>query len=133
MEDDSTTADTTSKSPEPCVEALSPPTACIIESPRSSVSSNEESASVVSSDHQYTQLASVVVKPHETNKQAIRRVKNNAASRVCRRQRKNRLTTNIDKMAELTAKNRELLAKIAEAESVVSLLKNHLIKATCKK
>lgn len=117
----------------PQMDAPSTPNANVIESPRSSVSSIEECASVVASDHQYTQLASIVVKPHETSKQAVRRVKNNAASRVCRRQRKTRLTTNIDKVADLIAKNRELLQKIADAESIVTLLKNHLVNATCKK
>lgn len=107
--------------------------ASISSSPRSSVSDSDDSISIVAIDHQYTQLASVRAKPHETKKEAIRRVKNNAASRVCRRQRKNRLISNIDKVAELTATNNELLQQIRDVESIVCLLKDHLVKATSKK
>lgn len=86
----------------------------------------------VKNDHQYTQLADVKVKSHETKKQAIRRVKNNAASRVCRKQRKNKLVTNISKVDGLVAKNIELRKQISDVESIVSLLKEHLVKATKK-
>lgn len=94
---------------------------------------DSSSVTAVASDHQYTQLASVKVKPHETHKQAIRRVKNNAASRVCRKQRKNRLTTNMEKAAELMEKNAQLRKSLSEIENFVSLLKDHLVKSTCKK
>lgn len=89
-------------------------------------------SAAVNIDHHYTQLADVQVKPHETKKQAIRRVKNNAASRVCRRQRKNRLTTNMDRVKELVASNDQLRQRLSEIEGVVSLLKEHLVKATRK-
>lgn len=113
----------------PEVVALSPSSSSSGET--SSVS--EDFACVVANDHQYTQLSNVTVKPHETKKQAIRRVKNNAASRVCRKQRKNRLTTNAGKVAELTTKNNELMERIREVENLVTLLKDHLVKATSKK
>lgn len=86
----------------------------------------------VQNDHQYTQLADVKVKAHETKKMAIRRVKNNAASRVCRKTRKNKLVTNISKVDELTARNSELRKRISDVESLVSLLKEQLVKATKK-
>lgn len=92
---------------------------------------------VVQIDHPYVAppvsiVSAVEVKPHETKKQAIRRVKNNAASKVCRRTRKNKLQDMFSQSDELLAKNVELKRKIAEVESVVSLLKEHLIKATKK-
>lgn len=96
----------------------------------SSDTNSEYAAAAVETDHHYTQLQNVVVKPNETKKQAIRRVKNNAASRVCRKQRKNRLVTNAAKAEELTKKNKELLATIANVQSVVDLLKEHLVNAT---
>lgn len=92
-----------------------------------------ESVTAVANDHQYTQLASVTAKPHETKKQAMRRVKNNAASRVCRKQRRNRLTTNMGKVGDLMAQNEKLTQSIKQVEDLVSLLKEHLVKATCKK
>lgn len=99
----------------------------------SQISSEESLPSPTASldnDHQYTKLASVVVKPYETRKQAIRRVKNNASSRVCRRQRKTRLTTNIGKVAELVSKRDELRRDVQEVEDMVRLLKEHLVSAT---
>lgn len=112
-----------------------------LEAMENSASSTEESAaaekvadsSVVESDHQYTQLNSIVIKPHETKKQAVRRVKNNAASKVCRKQRKTKFTTNVQKIAVLTKTNSELKCSIASIESVVELLREHLVKANCKK
>ena len=97
-----------------------------------SETSNSVDSSAVKNDHQYTQLADVQIKPHETKKQAIRRVKNNAASRVCRKQRKNRLVTNISKVEDLIAKNKDLRKQISDVEKLVSLLKEHLVKATKK-
>lgn len=97
----------------------------------SETTSNVDSVAV-KNDHQYTQLADVQVKPHETKKQAIRRVKNNAASRVCRKQRKNRLVNNMSKVEELVAKNNDLRKQISDVENLVSLLKEHLVKATKK-
>ncbi|XP_067932410.1 uncharacterized protein [Watersipora subatra] len=95
--------------------------------------SADETTSVIALDHQYTQLACIKVKAHETKKEAIRRVKNNAASRVCRRQRKTRLTTNTQRIAELTASNGALTEQIRSIESVVLLLKENLVRATCQK
>lgn len=99
-------------------------------SSENSSNTNTEATTAVEVDHQYTQLCNVVVKPHETKKQAIRRVKNNAASKVCRKQRKNRFATNAAAMEELAKKNKELQENIASVQSVVDLLKEHLVSVT---
>jgi hypothetical protein len=89
--------------------------------------------SAVESDHQYTQLSTIEIKPHETKKQAIRRVKNNAASKVCRKQRKNKFAANMEKVAELTEANKRLKAAVDSVQSLVALLNDHLVRATTSK
>lgn len=86
----------------------------------------------VESDHQYSQLCNVEVKPHETKKQAVRRVKNNAASKVCRRQRKNKFATNVQEIERLTKANDDLKQSITGVQAVVDLLREHLVHATRK-
>jgi len=101
------------------------------------------SQEVIQADHAYpltikpgsdplTAEPVVEVKPHETKKQAIRRVKNNAASKVCRRTRKNKQKDMCALAQELSDKNKSLMREIGEVESLVRLLKEHLVKATKK-
>jgi hypothetical protein len=93
----------------------------------------EDVAMTTESDHTYTQLGQLQIKPNETKKQAIRRVKNNAASKVCRKQRKNRFSNNVQKIEELTRLNGELRARLDSMQRVVSILQDHLVTATkCK-
>lgn len=89
---------------------------------------------VIDHDHSdYTMKQVVEAKPHETEKQALRRVKNNAASKVCRKQRRNKFKENSLVVGDLVAKNTELRKKIAQMEDVVSVLKAHLVQSTCKR
>jgi len=87
----------------------------------------------VNTDHSYTQLSSIKLKPNETRKQAIRRIKNNAASKVCRRQRKSRFKENSTRVEELMMRNAELQNDLITIQGVVEILKDHLVKATTKK
>jgi len=87
----------------------------------------------VNTDHSYTQLSSIKLKPNETRKQAIRRIKNNAASKVCRRQRKSRFKENSTRVEELMMRNAELQNDLITIQVVVEILKDHLVKATTKK
>lgn len=88
---------------------------------------------VVDTDHSYTQLSSIKLKPNETRKQAIRRIKNNAASKVCRSQRKSRFKENSARVKELMLRNAELHNDLINIQGVVEFLKDHLVKATSKK
>jgi hypothetical protein len=89
-----------------------------------------EAKLAVESDHQYSQLCNIEVKPHETKKQAIRRVKNNAASKVCRKRRKNKFATNTEKISELLQANADLQKNIDSVQNVVDILREHLVKVT---
>lgn len=73
------------------------------------------------------QLDEVKVKPHETKKEAIRRVKNNMASKVFRSRKKYKLEDLLAKEEELVEENRLLRTDVEAVEEMVKVLKEGLI------
>ncbi|XP_028407117.1 uncharacterized protein LOC114529503 [Dendronephthya gigantea] len=61
------------------------------------------------------------------DKIAVRRMKNNEASRVCRASRKARHNDLFDQEKKLTIENKELAAKVKELSATVEYLRNHLV------
>ena len=71
--------------------------------------------------------ATITPKPHETKQDAIRRVKNNLASRDFRSRKKYRLEDLLTSEQELIVQNKQLKGDIASIEEVVNVLKEGLI------
>jgi len=67
------------------------------------------------------------VKPHESKKQAVRRVKNNLASRDFRSRKRSKLSDMLEQADELVVENEALRVDLASVEAVVKLLKEGLI------
>ena len=72
--------------------------------------------------------AEVEVKSHETKKRAIRRVKNNMASREFRSRKKTKLEVNTEKVSHLERENEKLRSDLQSVEDVVRILKDGLVK-----
>ncbi|XP_067930314.1 uncharacterized protein [Watersipora subatra] len=75
----------------------------------------------------HKKLGDVIPKPHETQKAAIRRVKNNAASRVFRSRKKNKLEDLIEQEEQLDTENRVLRRDLEKVEEVVRVMKECLV------
>lgn len=69
----------------------------------------------------------VITKPNETRQEAIRRIKNNQASRDCRGRRRSRYELGMARIDELNEDNTTLRQKIADVEEVVRTLREGLI------
>lgn len=69
----------------------------------------------------------VIVKPNETKKEAVRRVKNNMASRVFRHKRRSNLEKLLSREEELVRRNRDMRKDVEMVEEMVQLLKEGLV------
>ena len=69
-----------------------------------------------------------VVKPNETKKQAVRRVKNNLASRDFRSRKKSKLSDMLERCDYLETENEALRNDLTSVEEVVRILKEGLIR-----
>lgn len=67
-------------------------------------------------------------KPHESERQAIRRVKNNFASKVFRSKRRSKLELMLTQEEELTQENSAIRRDLSMVTEVVAMLKEGLVK-----